>query len=294
MAAPQGIYADLGGFAASAGLREPFLLRHGLVGHPLLAVEALLELSRRLPADQVEYNAGDIPAHIDRRTVPRTGLSVAETIRRIEECRSWMALKNVERDPEYRVLVDAVLDEVQAGSLRTLPGLHARQAFIFLSSPEAVTPLHMDPEHNVLHQIRGSKIVHLWDPRREANLSDEELERFYTTDDHRGFTLRRLEGPDGEFALGPGDALHFPYEAPHWVKNGPEVSVSFSTTWQSAWSRRKASIHRFNARLRRLGLRPRPFGTSPARDSVKAGTLAALRGARRLLGAGDETPRRTY
>ena len=32
-----------------------------------------------------------------------------------------------------------------------------REAFIFISSPNTVTPYHMDPEYNFLLQIRGTK-----------------------------------------------------------------------------------------------------------------------------------------
>ena len=33
------------------------------------------------------------------------------------------------------------------------------QGFIFVSSPNSVTPYHFDPEHNILLQIRGSKVM---------------------------------------------------------------------------------------------------------------------------------------
>ena len=42
------------------------------------------------------------------------------------------------------------------------------QGFIFVSSPDAVTPYHFDPEHNILLQLRGTKAMTLFpagDPR---------------------------------------------------------------------------------------------------------------------------------
>src|SRR5262245_63771662 len=81
--------------------RRPFVVRHRLTDHPLFALPRLIELARMLPEDRVEYNAGDVPVSLDPARTPRTGLSIDETIRRIEECRSWMVFKNVERDPEY-------------------------------------------------------------------------------------------------------------------------------------------------------------------------------------------------
>jgi len=49
----------------------------------------------------------------------------------------------------------------------------SQQAFIFVSSPEAVTPLHMDPEHNFLLQVRGLKTLHLFDPNDFAQANPE-------------------------------------------------------------------------------------------------------------------------
>ena len=40
--------------------------------------------------------------------------------------------------------------------------MYKREAFIFVSSPNAVTPFHMDPEHNILMQLRGTKTMTLF------------------------------------------------------------------------------------------------------------------------------------
>src|ERR1044072_4191374 len=70
--------------------RKPFIIAHDLVNHPLFTLAQLIELSKRLPAENVKYNAGDIPPATTLYEGPQTGLSVEETIRRIEECSSWM------------------------------------------------------------------------------------------------------------------------------------------------------------------------------------------------------------
>src|SRR5262249_37066347 len=63
--------------------RQPFLIGHHLVDHPLFALPRLLELCRALPAENVEFNAGNIPICLDPALTPRNGLSAEETIRRI-------------------------------------------------------------------------------------------------------------------------------------------------------------------------------------------------------------------
>src|SRR3954447_14013529 len=88
---------------------QPGKLSHKLLDHPLLTLESLVELGKRLPRSSVEYNAGDLPYGIDPDKVSHNGLSVEDTIRGIEECGSWMVLKNVDQDPAYRALLEEAL-----------------------------------------------------------------------------------------------------------------------------------------------------------------------------------------
>jgi hypothetical protein len=67
---------------------EVGLLRYNLCGHPLLTLEALVALAQRIPGEHVEYYRGDVPIGIDGADTPSNGLSIADTIRRIERCGS--------------------------------------------------------------------------------------------------------------------------------------------------------------------------------------------------------------
>src|SRR5205823_7433879 len=124
----------------------------------------VLELARALPERFVEYNAGAVPVGVRPEETPRTGLSAEETIRRIQECGSWMVLKRVEQDPEYGALLDRCLDGIAAHARGVAPPMQRREGFIFLSSPGAVTPFHIPPEDNSPLQIRGRKPVSKWPP----------------------------------------------------------------------------------------------------------------------------------
>jgi Cupin-like domain len=246
--------------------RQPFLVRHHLVNHPLFALPRLVDLARRLPEKSVEYNAGDVPVCLDPAKTPRNGLSPEETIRRIEECRSWLALRNVEQDAQYRALLGECIDEVRP----FVPGaIYEPGAFIFVSSPGAVAPYHMDPEENLLLQIRGRKQLHVFDPSDRSLLSEEELERFYSGA-HCNLVYREAYASKAQtFELAPGFGAHIPLTAPHWVQNGAEVSISFSVTMNTDDCYRLSHVHRLNARLRRWGMRPSPVGQSLLRDGVK-------------------------
>lgn len=257
--------------------KKPFHVGHGLGDHRLFALPRLMELAGSLPEAFVEYNGGNLPVGASAAQTPRNGLSPEETVRRIAECGSWMVLKRVEQSPDYGALLDRCLDEVAAQAGAAVPKMLRREGFIFLSSPGSLTPFHLDPEHNFLLQISGTKTVNMWDRGDRFVLPDRELETFYSAFVHRNLPWRDVfQTTAWQVPLSPGQGLHFPVAVPHWVKNGPAVSISFSITFRSESSASRELVYRANARLRKLGLSPRPPGESTLLDSTKRVAFAAL------------------
>jgi hypothetical protein len=72
--------------------------------------------------------------------------------------------------------------------------------------------------------------------------------------------------------------------APHYVSNGPEVSVSISLTWRSPWSYAEADARAFNAALRRIGIRPSATRRWPRWNLAKAYSWRTLRKLKTLRG----------
>jgi len=71
----------------------------------------------------------------------------------------------------------------------------------------------------------------------------------------------------------PGTGVHIPVNAPHWLENQNNVSVSLSVNFQFKDSMR-ANPYRANYLLRRLGLHPTPPGRLPWLDAVKSAAVA--------------------
>jgi hypothetical protein len=256
---------------------QPTRIAHGLAGHPLFTLEALAELAARLDPGKVEYNQGDLPVGIDASQVPGNGLSIADTIRSIETCGSWMVLKFVESDCAYRgVMEEALAGLMPVVSPRTGEMLK-RESFIFVSSPDAVTPFHFDPEHNILLQLRGTKTMTVFPAGDEAIVAAESHEAFHNGG-HRNLPWKADFAASGRpVTLAPGEAVYVPVKAPHWVKNGPEVSISLSITWRSEWSYAESDARALNAILRRFGVNPAPPKRYPARNIAKALAMRAIR-----------------
>jgi hypothetical protein len=257
--------------------REPFVIRHRLAAHPLLQLPRIIELSRSLPVQQQEYNSGDVAVNQDYLNTPRTKLSAEETLVQIEQCRSWMVLKNVERDVAYGMLLDECLKQLADHTEAVIPGMCYPEAFIFVSSPHSITPYHMDPEHNFLLQVRGSKRMTVFDRNDRSVVSELQLEKFYSGA-HRNIEFRDDFAAKGKaFELTPGLGLHVPVTAPHWVANGDMVSISFSITFRSKSSYALANVYSFNSFLRSKGFNPRSPGLSPLRDRVKRAAVRVTR-----------------
>lgn len=244
-------------------------LAHELARHPLLELEALAQLAESLPEASIEYNRGDLPVGIEGKPGP-TGLSIGETIRRAETSNSWAVLKNVEQSPAYRALLLELLGELRPIIERRTGRILKPQAFIFVSSPDAVTPYHFDPEHNILMQLRGEKVMTIF-PAGASRFAPDEVHEGYHLGGGRELgwkdEFRRYGVP---FDLAEGQAIYVPVMAPHFVQNGPRVSVSLSITWRSDWSFAEADARAFNGLLRKWGIKPRPPKRWPARNSAKA------------------------
>lgn len=255
-------------------------LVHRLTAHPLLELDAIAALAERLPDSAIEYNLGDQPLGIDAKP-PRPALAVGEVIRNVARTNTWAVLQKVQQDAIYARFMDSLLDELRAVIEPVTGPMLMPQGFIFVTSPGGVVPFHFDPEHNILMQVRGSKTFTCFPAGDPTLASDQAHEQFHADGT---YTLGWDEAyhPRGTaFDLHPGEALYVPVKAPHFVRNGPDPSVSFSITWRSAWSFEEADARAFNTVLRRIGLTPERTGRWPQRNRVKA---AGWRIYRRLTG----------
>jgi Cupin-like domain len=185
-------------------------------------------------------------------------------------------LKYIERDPEYRQLLEECLAQVRVQTDTITPGMRHAEGFLFVTSPGSITSFHMDPEHNFLLQIQGTKQMTVFDGNDRSVLSETQLENFHSGA-HRNIEFREELAAKGKaFTLQPGMGLHVPVTAPHWLKNGDAVSVSLSITFRSNRSVSTSRVYRINAKLRRYGLQPSPPGQSQFKDTMKALTSKVL------------------
>jgi hypothetical protein len=263
--------------------RASFQFAHRLAGHPLFELPRLLELSKVLPNDDVYYDAGDVRVEQRWDQVPRTQLTVAQLIDRIEHAGAWILLKRTNRDPRYAAVLDQTLAEVAAMAGPAFPKkMKMRSAVVLVTSPNRVTSYHIDPDCNFLCQLQGEKTLYVYDRYDRENLPEEELERFWTLDNNAAVYKKQYQDRANTYALKPGVGVHMPVNAPHWVQNADNISVTAALFFQFPETA-LGNIYRWNYYLRRAGVRPMPPGRSRVRDALKSWTMAGALGVRGAL-----------
>ncbi|HVI59252.1 MAG TPA: cupin-like domain-containing protein [Luteimonas sp.] len=262
-------------------------VRHHLCEHPLLQLPALVGLGQRLEAlDSIRTHDGGATAGTPFGEAPDlhpNRKSAAGTLGDVAAANAWMSLLNVQIDPTYRELVGTVLDSIQAQVERHDPGMSHRSGWIFVTSPNAVTPFHFDKEHNFILQVHGRKRVYVWDPTDTVVASEHARDRFHHRHDRHLLQWREeFRERAHVFDLGPGEGAYMPSTAPHMVENGDGPSVTASFTYYTHSTRRDALLHTAHSILREAGVTPPPVGRHGWLDAATHAGIFAAAGMRRI------------
>jgi Cupin superfamily protein len=269
---------------SGAFARRSIAVRHSLVDHPLFTIDAMAELADRLPPDSVRRERGDLPL-VNRNGYVDVGEGPpSATIRDVEHNGFRISLRDIQQDPEYAGLINECLDEVKEILQGREGGMRRRTGYLFISAPAATTPMHFDPEHSFLLQVRGVKHVSVA-AFEDDSVRQRELDRYY---DAEACDFAAMEAVAEHFRLDAGVGVYLPSFVPHWVNTEAGISVSFSIPFYTEFSERAESVNRINRRLRKLNLSPRGPGRSEPVDRVKAASFdlwGKLSEARRKLPA---------
>lgn len=254
----------------------PHTLMHGAQHHRLLTLDSLAELAESLPARSLECNSGDQPIGVE--AVPEQLIDgIGDRIRNIETAGCWVGLRQVEQNPAYEQLLWDLLEDMRPTIEKKTGKILNLQGFIFITSPGGVTPYHFDPEHNILLQVRGSKVMTVF-PAGDTAYASDEMHEIYQTGGRPELPWSEDMARGGsDWAITAGEALYVPVMAPHYVRNTNEISISISVTWRSEWSYAEADARALNKLLRQAGMNPASPGRWPERNRAKSYAWRALR-----------------
>src|SRR5215468_12308292 len=265
---------------------------HDLYLDDRLTLAAVADLADRLPRRSVIADTAAQPLLVPQGGPPRGALErPGDVIRDLHDANAWLTLLMVEDDPGMADIMNNHLDQLEAG-MTAKQGkrakLRKRVAFVFVSSPNSVTPVHFDIEHSLLMQVSGKKTVSIGCFESDA-VRRHEFDRYWDGSHGR---IEDLPPEVAAYPLTPGRAVYIPPGTPHWVHNGPDISLSVTLTYFTAATVRENRIEDFNSRLRRWHVKPREPGRSSTVDSAKICAMGVWAVARRLRYASVGAKRR--
>jgi hypothetical protein len=269
---------------SDAFARRSIAVNHRLVDHPLFSLDAIAQLADRLPPASVRRERGNLPL-VNREGYVDVGEGPpSATIRDIERNGFRVSLRDIQQDPAYARLIGDCLDEVQTILGDREGGMKRRTGYLFITAPASNTPMHFDPEHSFLLQVRGVKHVSVA-AFEDDSIRQRELDRYY---DAAECDFPAMEEIAEDFRIDPGVGVYLPSFVPHWVTTEAGISISFSIPFYTEFSERAESVNRINRRLRKFNMSPRGPGHSEPVDKVKAASFdlwGKLSEARRKLPA---------
>ena len=255
---------------------------HDLHLHDRLTLASVADLADRLPRRSVIADTAAQPLLVPHGGPPRGALErPGDVIRDLRNANAWLTLLNVEDDPGMAELMNTQLDQLERG-MTAKQGkrikMRKRVAFVFVSSPNSVTPVHFDIEHSLLMQVSGSKTVSVgrWESYAARR---HEFDRYWDGSHGR---IETLQPEEAAYSMTPGRAVYIPPGTPHWVHNGPDISLSMTLTYFTAATVRENRVEDFNSHLRRRHLKPREPGRSATVDTAKSCAMGVWAIGRRL------------
>ena len=265
--------------------REPFGFSHTLHQNDLFHLDEIRALAERHTADDYFVATSALTPATRFYDVGHGMLTPSEAIDDIAKSDYRIILKRPERyDRRYRHLLETLFSEVR--SLRRWPideRVVRLDGAILISSSNAITPLHFDPEVSFLFKVAGKKSYHLLDSK---TMTEEELEAFYVRgklDIGQVAFDRHRDAREFLFELGPGMGMHQPQNTPHWVQTHDSPTVSYVFSIETDRSRAHGRTRGFNHIQRQLGLRPATPGIRPHLDEWKSVSMRAAFGLRDAL-----------
>jgi hypothetical protein len=254
-----------------------------------LTLASVADLADRLPRRSVIADTAAQPLLVPQGGPPRGALErPGDVIRDLHNANAWLTLLNVEQDPGMAELMNAQLDQLEAGIVAKQGKMRKRVGFVFVSSPNSVTPVHFDIEHSLLMQVSGRKTVSIGRFESDA-VRRHEIDRYWDGSHGR---IETLPPEAAAYTLTPGRAVYIPPGTPHWVHNGPDISLSVTLTYFTAATVRENRIEDFNSHLRRRHMKPREPGRSSTVDTAKVCAIGVWAIGQRLRSALGGTKQR--
>lgn len=276
MAAP--IIADWNDRQRADFLKAPMTFHHGLVETGMFSDAALARLLESHPDDLTDVNLYEsVEGGVARvRTGRRAGLDGETLLKAVKAGEVWINLRQTNRDqPAIAALVDRAFGDIGMLVPDFRPtGVHAN---LLLSGPTTRVPYHADTPGVCLFHLVGKKRIWIY-PNEGRTLPDEAMEAVALREGAEDLPYRAEFDEDAQvFDLSPGEAVVWPFNAPHRVDNQGTFNVSLSVEFMTWEGRLRHGVYYANGTMRRrFGLSPAGYARTNAAGRIARWALTGL------------------
>lgn len=275
--------------------RHAFKFQHKLMGHPALTLNNLSNALPALSKQDVFFSEGlfkngddfegKLCGEMSQRNRP-----IEEIIENIRVSDSYVMVNGPEKHPSFKELYAELVDDISHVVRKHNRGHRAidPRLYLFIASPNSVTPFHIDRYASFLMQFRGSKEVTISPQWDERIVSPKHREDYVAYGKTKLPWRKEHDAISTSFTFKPGETLHTPFTAGHHVRNGSDdisisLSIFFNTRENLAWRQALLFNHRVRPLMHRVGMAPVPVGRQAWRDTSKSHLLGAVQRVRRIL-----------
>ena len=256
---------------------EAFIANHNLNKTEVLSIDSLSQIIPSLPKEQVMFSKGlaDLNENFDRAHIDKkNNLSLKETIEQLKTHSSYIMVRSPETSPALQSTFQGLKDDVSKLCDRKGIGteLYEPMLYLFIASPSVKTPFHIDRYSTLLFQLRGSKTIAVYEQFNDKVVPAVVRESFVDHSELRPSWKNETDHLAQKFEFTPGQMLHIPFIAPHYVENGhQDISISLSIIFRTNESQNWLKAMTVNNRLRsKLKLNPSPIGNNSGNIKLKA------------------------
>lgn len=262
----------------NAFLNAPMTFSHGLYATGLFSEERLARLLEAHPDELTDVNLYEaVENGVARvRTGARAGGDGKRLLDAVKAGELWVNLRHTNRDhPEIAAVVDEAFARIRRHRPDFRPtGVHAN---LLLSGPTARVPYHADTPGVCLFHLVGAKRIWIY-PNEGRTLPDAAMEAVALREGAEDLPYQSVFDEDAQvFDLAPGDAVVWPFNAPHRVDNLGTFNVSLSVEFMTWEGRLRHGVYYANGTLRRrFGLSPAPYARTGGPGRLARWALSGL------------------
>jgi hypothetical protein len=273
---------------------QPFSFAHTLVGHAAASFDYLAGLLPNFSPSQVFFAPGPLSEGDDFEQAcvqRRQNFALPDMVDALRRGPATVVVRGADAHAALApLLIDLCADAAQLMGVRRV-GRRVEDASLslWMAGPGAVLPFHLDRRSTLAMQLCGTCEVGVFPQWDSRVVSARVREGFVAQSGVRPEWRAEALPLATRFSINAGDALHVPFVAGRYVRNGPqEVSVALCFQFNTRETLRQTQAMRLNqylrAALRPVGLAPRPVGDEPLRDRLKARVWCAGVAVSRSLG----------